>query len=148
MTQALAALLALRNGALLAVEYNPLLAAVTAALAAGLSGYPRAPRDRKYWSAIVLAAGWLIGDGMRILGRAHDLADGMALFSNHASPVWASWTTIVVWAVGSLAVGYVLPALAGATVGRHVTHGTGWLSAGAIASALVLIVSRAVGVLG
>ncbi len=148
MTYGVMLLTALRDGALLAVEYNPLFAAISAALAAALVGYPKAPRVRREWAAFVLAAGWLIGDGLRVMARARDYYDGVAAFRAAGMPVWPGWATLAVWALGSLALGYVAPALVGAAVGRRVTHGTGWLAAAAIASALTLAVSAGVGALG
>jgi len=148
VTEAATALSALREGALMAVQYNPLFAAVTAALAAALMGFPKARRDRRQWAALALAAGWLVGDGLRILARARDYYDGVAAFRAAGTPLWPGWTTLAVWALGSLALGYVVPALVGASVGRRVTHGTGWLAAAAVASALTLAVSAGVGALG
>jgi len=148
VTEVTTALAALREGLALGVQYNPLFAAVTAALAAALVGFPKAKRDRRQWAALVLAAGWLAGDGLRILARARDYYDGVAAFRAAGTQLWPGWTTLACWALGSLALGYVGPALVGATVGRRVTHGTGWLAAAAIASALTLAVSAGVGALG
>jgi hypothetical protein len=148
VTDAAAALSALRDGLALAVQYNPLYAAVTAALAAALGGYPGVRRERWRWAPLVLAVGWLVGDGFRVLGRARDFSDGSAAFRAEGTALWPGWTTIAVWALGSLVIGYVLPAVIGAAVGRRVTHGTGWLAAAAIASALTLSVSAAIGALG
>ena len=148
MTDAATALAALVDGVLLAVQYNPLVAAVTVAIAAALAGYPKVRRDRRQWAVLVLAIGWLLGDGLRVLGRARDFYDGVAAFRAAGTPLWPGWTTIAIWAIGSLALGYVMPALVGAAVGRRVTHGTGWLAAAAIASALTLAVSAGIGALG
>jgi hypothetical protein len=148
VTEAGTALTALLDGLALAVQYNPLAAAVTAAIAAGLSGYPKTRREHRQWAPLVLACGWLVGDGLRILGRSRDFYDGIAAFRAEGAALWPGWTTLGVWAIGSLALGYVVPALVGAAVGRRVTHGTGWLAAAAIASALTLAVSAAVGALG
>lgn len=136
---------ALLEGARFAVQYNPLAAVVTAVVAAALSGYPKAPRGRWRTSALVLFAGWLAGDGLRILGRARDLADGVAA-TPYAGYGRAAWVVLAVWAVGTLAVGYVVPTLVGASVGRGVTHGTGWLAAAGIAGALSFALSAIVGV--
>lgn len=141
-------LAALWDGVRLAVEYNPLFAAVTAALAAALVGYPKSPKARREWAAFVLAVGWLAGDGLRVLARARDYYDGVAAFRTAGLPVWPGWATLAVWAIGGLLLGYVVPVLVGAAVGRRVTHGTGWLAAAAIASALTLAVSAGVGALG
>ncbi|MBN1192826.1 MAG: hypothetical protein JXA36_03935 [Coriobacteriia bacterium] len=144
MTSAGTALGAVLEGLALAVQYNPLAAAVTAALAAGLSGHPRARSENRQWAVLVLVGGWLVGDGLRVLGRARDIYDGIgAAGAGHV----ANWTVPAVWAAGSLVIGYALPALAGAAVGRRVTHGTGWLAAAGVASALTLAVSAAIGAL-
>lgn len=148
MTEVATAFSALRQGLLFAVQYNPLFAAVATALAAALTGYPKAPRARREWAGLVLLGGWLAGDGLRILARARDYADGVAAFRAGDMPLWPGWVTLGLWALGSLAIGYVVPALVGAVVGRRVTHGTGWLAAAAIASALTLAVSAGVGALG
>jgi len=148
VTEVATALSALREGLLFAVQYNPLFAAVTAALAAALMGYPKAPRARREWAGLALLVGWLAGDGFRILARARDYYDGALAFRAAGMALWPGWTTLGLWALGSLAIGYVVPALVGATVGRRVTHGTGWLAAAAVASALTLAVSAGVGALG
>lgn len=148
MIDAQAVWTAVRDGALLGVQYNPLVAVITAALAAALWGYPKVPRDRRWWAALVLALGWLAGDGLRVLARARDYYEGAAGYANAGLPVWSGWTNLAVWAVVSLALGYIAPALVGGAVGRRVTHGTGWLAAAAIATALALVTSAAVGALG
>lgn len=126
---------ALVIGARFATQYNPLAAVVSAIVAAALAGYPRAPRARWWLSATVLALGWLAGDGLRVLAHARDLADGVG------GGAWAglgpaAWFALIIWALGTLALGYVAPALVGARVGRGVTHGTGWLAAATVAGAL------------
>jgi hypothetical protein len=101
------------------LQFNPIAAALAATLAAGLSGYRRAPRSRIWWSAGVVLAGWAAGDGVRIAGSS-----GSSLH-------------LAAWAVAGLAVGYAAPAALGAYVGRQVHRGTGYLSAGAVALMLV-----------
>ena len=101
------------------LQFNPLFAAVSAAVGAALSGYPSAPRTRLWGSAAVLLLGWAAGDGIRVAGAA------------------ASQAYLGAWAATGLALGYVLPAFAGAYVGRLVHRGTGWLAAGAVALMLV-----------
>jgi hypothetical protein len=71
----------------------------------------------------VLFAGWALGDGIRLVA------------SGGSEPYLAAW------ALTGLGIGYVLPALAGAYVGRQVHRGTGYLSAGAIAIMLVFALS-------
>jgi hypothetical protein len=139
---------ALHDGLLFSLQYNPLWAALGAALAAALVGFPKAKRDRRQWAALVLLAAWLVGDGLRILARARDYFDSSASYSAYGMPVWQGWVTLGAWALGSLALGYAAPAIVGAMVGKRVTHGTGWLAAAAIASALTLAVSAGVGALG
>lgn len=138
---------AVRDGALLGVQFNPLVAVVTAALAAALWGYPKVPRERRWWALLVLVVGWLAGDGLRVLARARDYYDGVAGYAAAGLPTWPGWTNLAAWALVSLALGYLAPALVGGAVGRRVTHGTGWLAAAGIAAALVLVASAAVGAL-
>jgi hypothetical protein len=134
-------LAAVAEGAQLAVQYHPLAAVVTAAAAAAVSGYPRAPRERRHWTEFLVAIGWLVGDGLRVLGHARDLYDA-------AGPSgWSVWLVLAIWALGSLGVGYVLPVLAGTAVGRRVTHGTGWLAAAGVAGGLSVAISGIVGAL-
>ena len=119
LTQAGTLLTALGLGAAAGMQFNVIAAAVSAALAAGVSGYKRAPRAHLWWSAGILLAGWGIGDGIRLAGES------------------GSGARTIAWAVLSLAVGYVLPAVTGAYVGRLVHKGTGYLSAGVVALTLV-----------
>lgn len=111
------------------LQFNPLSAALSAVLAAALSGYARAPRVRVWWSAAVLLVGWAFGDGIRLAGSS------------------ASWPYLVAWALTGLAFGYALPAYAGAYIGRLVHRGTGWLAAGAVALMLVPALSSLADVL-
>jgi hypothetical protein len=139
---------AVRDGALLGVQYNPLIALGSAALAAALWGHRKVKRDHRWWAWIALVVGWLAGDGLRVLGRARDYWDASAGYAASGLPLWPGWTNLAVWAVVSLALGYVVPAVVGGAVGRRVTHGTGWLAAAAIAAALSAAVSAAVGAFG
>lgn len=129
------------DGVLFGVQFNPMFALVTAALAAALWGYPKVTKQRRQWAAVVLAAGWLLGDGLRVLANARDYYDAGAM----APTGWPAY--IIAWAIVSLTAGYVLPAVVGGVVGRRVTHGTGWLAAAAVAGALTVAVSRAAGIL-
>jgi hypothetical protein len=147
VTEAGWALRALADGSRFAVQYNPLFAIGAAATAAALYGYPKAPRDRLWWSVSVLGVGWLLGDGLRVLARARDVYDGIAVPALADGPAWAGWAVIGTWAIGTLLIGYALPAGVGAKVGRRVTHGTGWLSAAAVAGGLSLALSTIVGAL-
>lgn len=127
---------AVRQGWLFAIQYNPLFALGTSAVAAAFLGHPRAHRKNRPWAALVLVMGWLAGDGLRILGNARDFADGVSQFGGTLVQPWATWTVLAVWALGSLVLGYVIPAVAGGEVGKRVHLGTGWLAAAAIAVAL------------
>lgn len=119
-----AGLLALGLG--LGLQFNPVTSFVGALAAAVLVGYPKAPASRRPLAVAVLAAAWLLGDGVRI---------GSSLVA--APPTLAlDWAALALWAAVGAAVGYALPAAAGALVGRRVTRGTGWLSAGAVAAAV------------
>ena len=112
-------LIGILTGVAAGLQFNPLFAAVTAALAAALSGFRRAPRTRVWISAVVVVAGWVVGDGIRIAATSGATA------------------YLAAWALTGLAVGYGLPAFAGAYVGRQVHKGTGYLSAAAVAVMLV-----------
>jgi hypothetical protein len=107
------------SGVATGLAFHPLFAVVSAALAAGLSGYRRAPRSRVWWSLAVLLGGWALGEGVRVAG-------------SHGGTAY-----LAAWAVTGFAVGYALPAFAGGYVGRQVHKGTGYLSAGAVAVMLV-----------
>lgn len=117
----------LAAGAALGLRFAPLYAAVTAAAAAALAGHRRAPRSRAWLAAVVVIAGWIAGDGIRIAGSSVPIS------------------TLVTWAVVGLAVGYALPALAGAYVGRQVHKGTGYLSAAVVALMFVSAVAAVTG---
>jgi FtsH-binding integral membrane protein len=107
------------DGIAAGLRFHPVFAAVAAALAAGVAGYRKAPRSRIWWAAGVVLAGWVVGDGIRIAAQS-----GQAAY-------------LIAWALTGLAVGYVLPALAGVYVGRQVHKGTGYLSAVAVALMVV-----------
>ena len=117
----LAGVLAL--GIALGLQFNPLTATVGAVAAAVIFGYPKAPDSRRPIAVAVLALAWLVGDGVRI---------GASL-GGSPPKAWPDWVAIAARLLASAVVGYVLPAAAGVLVGRRVTHGTGWLSAGAVA---------------
>jgi hypothetical protein len=114
-------------GAALGLRFAPLYAAVTAAAAAALDGHRRAPRSRAWLAAFVVIAGWIAGDGIRIAGSS------------------ARVSTLMTWAVVGLAVGYAMPAIAGAYVGRQVHKGTGYLSAAVVALILVSALAAVAG---
>jgi len=123
---------AIRAGLVLAGAYNVVFATVFAALAAALCA--RAGRPARTTAGVfVLLGGWLVGDGMRVIASARDLFDGVGALLPTAPP-WANVVALVVWAVASFALGYALPAWAGAFVGRRVTWGTGWIAAIAVSA--------------
>lgn len=123
----LAALAGSIDGLTLGLQFNPIAATVGAVAAAALAGYSKAPRKRLVWAWVVLGAAWAIGDGIRIAGAAV------------SDPRYGSaYAAVVLWSLVGFAVGYALPALTGMFVGRRVTHGTGWLSAGAVALTMSL----------
>jgi hypothetical protein len=128
----LSALIGTVDGLALGLQFNPIAAMAGAVVAAALAGWPKAPRVRVAWAWIVLAVAWAVGDGIRIAGSAvSDPRYGPA------------YVAVAMWSLVGFAVGYAAPALAGMFVGRRVTHGTGWLSAAAVA----LTVSLAMAVL-
>jgi hypothetical protein len=107
------------DGVAAGLRFHPVFAAFAAAAAAGLVGYRRAPRSRTWFAAGVVLVGWAVGDGIRIAAATGPLP------------------YLIAWALTGLAVGYALPALAGAYVGRQVHRGTGYLSAAAVALMVV-----------
>ncbi len=133
---------ALSGGLALASQFNPLVALVTAALGAALYGYPGAGRSARLRMAAAVALGWFVGDGVFILTSAKSLAGTPDMSSGMS---WLRWLPFVIWVAGSLAVGYLAPALVGGAVGRRVTRGTGWLAAAVVAGTLVIAIASAAG---
>lgn len=131
---------ALWQGALLGIQYNPVFGIAGAVIAAALVGFPKAPAERRFWAGSTLVVAWLIGDGLRIIGRTRELFDGAGALSG-MTPGWTAYLLLATWALVAVGVGYLAPAWAGILVGRRVTHGTGWLSAMAIAVAVSLGIS-------
>lgn len=150
-------------GGKLAAGYNPLLAVIGAAVCAvllavgsgrwGANGgrgkrTVRIPRSRLTLALGVLVGVWFLGDGAMVTLAGIDLARGAQGLAGAAAGS-GDWIALAIWGLGSLALGYVLPAWAGAFAGRRVTHGTGWLTAMSLAVAVSLaisvIVSRLVG---
>lgn len=118
-------------GLTLAVRFNPI-----ASLAGSIVGAVLVTRsERLGGAALVVGAAWLIGDGGRIALHVAGVVSesGGSVASN---PITPSALTLGVWAVAGLVLGYVIPVWAGTYVGRRVTHGTGWLAAGAVAAAV------------
>jgi len=121
---------AFHAGAQLAAAYNPVFAGFFSAIAAALCAREgRAGRTALGFG--VLAMGWLVGDGMRVVASARDLVDGTGALLP-AGTTAANWVALATWALLSAGLGYALPAWAGAFVGRRVTFGTGWLAAAAV----------------
>lgn len=121
---------AVAAGLELAVRFNPLAALVGATIAAVLAGTrtDSSSHSRTGLALGVLLLAWLIGDGFRVLALARDVVDSVGGLMG--GPRSVEWTAIATWALGGLAIGYILPAWTGIFVGRRVTHGTGWLAAG------------------
>ncbi|MGB4592508.1 MAG: hypothetical protein WBI63_01875 [Coriobacteriia bacterium] len=134
-------LAAVADGVRLGVQFNPLFATIGSAIAAALLGYPKAPVERRFTAGAVIVIAWLTGDGLRILGRARDTIDGIGALGNSVS----GWSLLGLWALVSIALGYVLPMLVGVAVGRRVTFGTGWLAAATIAIAVSLALATLLG---
>jgi hypothetical protein len=119
------------TGMALGIAFNPIASLIGAPVAAGLTGYPRAPRSRLAWAGAFLLLAWMLGDGFRVMARVRDAVDiGVPVHSGAMVP----YTMLGVWAIAGLLLGYVLPAVLGAYVGRCVVRGTGWLSAIAVAA--------------
>ncbi len=100
------------------LQFDPVAAVAGSALAAALTG-SRVPRQRRTWTSVaVVVAVWLAADGARV-----------AFTAVRGAATAGGWAALAVWALSALLVGYTLPCVVGAYVGRQVTRGTGWLSA-------------------
>lgn len=135
------------TGLALAISYNPIAAVFCAPVAAALLGVRRPSHARWVWACSIVGFSWLVGDGLRILGRTRDIYDGLSGMLAGTSPLWAQYAVLAIWALGGLLLGYVLPVWTGVFVGRRVTHGTGWVAAGSIAVGASLALSTILGVL-
>jgi len=139
---------ALAPGFALAVQFNPLASLAASIATAVIAGFPKARVSDTRWGALVLALGWLLGDGTRIAGHLSSVAEGASTLAPVSLSPWTAWVVLGAWALGGLAVGYVLPASVGVTVGRRVTWGTGRLAAAATAggsAAAIIALAAAVG---
>jgi len=115
---------ALWNGLVLGLSFNPLAALVGSTAAAMLLA--RDPgRVRWALAVVVLVGAWFLGDGTVVLATARG---GIVALSA------AEWVEMTLWAALGFGLGYVLPTWAGVFVGRRVTWGTGWASAGVTAA--------------
>jgi len=138
--------LSLLAGVTLAFHFNPVTAAVTVLLAAGLTGGKRpAGCSRTLLAAVVIAIGWLIGDGAAVLASAYDAHTSDAHRIVPALPEWSEYLALATWGLGGMALGYLLPVWAGTFVGRRVTHGTGWASSAWVAASTALVLSMFAG---
>ena len=129
-------------GLSLGVQYNPLFAIFGATIAAAIAGVPYADARRITYAGIVLFVAWLLGDGLRIMGRTQDAFFNAPTSVNVIveSPTNTA-IVLVMWALLSFGIGYVAPTWAGAFAGSHVTRGTGWLTAIAVSVAVSLALS-------
>lgn len=130
------------------LSYHPLIALATVVIAAALAGARGAGGRRTAWAVAVVATGWLLGDGLRVLARARDLYDFTRGIEGVIPPTimpgandWRAWLALALWAAGGLLLGYALPVWTGAFVGRRVTHGTGWIAAASIAASVSFALS-------
>ncbi|MBA4370341.1 MAG: hypothetical protein C0418_02040 [Coriobacteriaceae bacterium] len=126
-------LAALVAGLALAGRFNPIASVIGAAACATLLADEDAARSRWTIGLAVLLGAWLLGDGLRVLARTRDLADGVATLLPAGALPSAQWTALGFWALGSLLLGYALPAWAGVFAGRRVTHGIDWAVAATVA---------------
>jgi hypothetical protein len=134
-------LAAIALGLALGVSFNPFTSVAGASLAAAVYGSPKAGRDRRLWWLAILLIAWLLGDGLRVMARVRDAVDLMPASALHSPGASALWWALAVWALAGLLLGYVLPAALGSYAGHRVTHGTGWLSAIAVAVTASLALS-------
>ena len=125
-------------GALLGLAFNPLTALIGAALGGALGA-----RSRIAWAVVVVFAAWVLGDGVRVVA-----AVVATLEAAGEGGVAAQVAPLVAWGLVGLGAGYALPAWAGVFVGSRVTHGTGWLTGGAIAAGVCAAIATLGGVLG
>lgn len=124
---------ALLAGLALGVRFNPLSAAIASGAAAAYAAADGTVRGRRGVASAVLAAGWLIGDGLRVIGRAREVFDGVRPLLAQGAPRSAEWTAVVVWAAVGFALGYVVPAWAGVYAGRQTVRGLPWAVAACVA---------------
>jgi len=120
-------------GLALGLSFNPLTAILGSSVGAALSGSPRSGDKRLGSGLTVLAVAWLLGDGFRVMARLRDALDGV--WPSASADTAEVLVVLVGWAVAGAVVGYLVPFVFGRTVGRRVTHGTGWLTAGSLAAA-------------
>lgn len=110
-------------GLALGMRFNPLSAALASGAFAAYVSAGDGRRGRAGVGAAVLAAGWLLGDGLRVIARSREVYDGVRALVAVGAPPQAEWTAIAVWTVSGIALGYALPAWAGAYAGRQTVRG-------------------------
>lgn len=130
---------ALAQGARLALEFNPVAAALSAALAAFVAGSQRAGRRAGIMAGAVLVGGWLLGDGAAFAAAVADAA--------RPTGGVAAAAALAAWSCGGLALGYALPAAIGIAVGRRVFFGTGRMAAATVAFGSSLALAALAGAL-
>lgn len=109
----------------LGLVVNPYSAAAGAAAAAVVWTRMRSTRGAAF-GVLALAIAWAAGEGPLRVSLAVSASSGGAIDPATRVAFWAA-------AAVSILVGYALPAWVGSFVGRRVTWGTGWLSAGVVA---------------
>jgi hypothetical protein len=118
-------------GAFTGLTFHPLVSVGSLTVSGALMGARGVARWRVVAGFALLAFAWAFADGRLAWVYAADAqAQGEAI----------PWVFLATWALVGLAAGYVVPALVGRAVGTRVTHGTGWISAIAIAVGLSLAI--------
>lgn len=134
---------AVQAGFALALSFNPVFGLLGGAAAAAVLSVGSGAR-RRFAGVSILVGFWLVGDGLRVIARARDLADGVGVL-----PIgWLGWTMLAIWAVGGFAVGYALPAWAGTFAGKRVILGTGWLTGVVVSVTVSIAIASIVGTIG
>lgn len=135
-------------GVALGMRYNPVAAMLASAVVAAYLAWGETRQSRVAIGAAVIAAAWLIGDGLRVIGHAREAYDGASSLLAAGAPSWAEWTALALWALVGLGAGYVLPAWAGVHAGRRTVMGVDWLVAASVAFTVTVALSALFGVLG
>lgn len=130
---------ALVQGVRLALEFNPVASALSASLAAFVVGSRRAGRRAGIMGGAVLLGGWFLGDGAAVAAAVANAAE--------PSGGLAAAVALAAWSCGGIALGYVLPTVVGAAVGRRVFFGTGRMAAATVAFGSSLAMAAVAGAL-